>query len=94
MSKFYTFDQNNSGGSFKINAECGIGYNVVIEANSEEEALKRAEGIIYFDGVSNDMDCECCGDRWSRYCDENEVVPSNLEGYVHYLDGRIEEIND
>lgn len=47
---FYTFAQNNSGGSFVIAESIGI----------------------YFDGVECDLDCECCGDRWSRYCDEND----------------------
>jgi hypothetical protein len=31
----------------------------------ETHAISRASGIgIYFDGVSNGIDCKCCGDRW------------------------------
>lgn len=59
---FYTFNQNNSGGSFDYDAERGISAVVIIEADSAEAANERAEQIgLYFDG---DGDCECCGDRW------------------------------
>lgn len=60
---FYKFHQNNSGGQcFKP------AYNVFIEADSADEANRRAEveGILYFDGVMQDRDCRCCGDRWWR----------------------------
>jgi hypothetical protein len=61
MSKFYCFRQNNSGGQF-------IGDVVInIEADSAEEANEIAlDNGIYFDGVEEDKDCECCGDRWYR----------------------------
>ena len=69
---FYTFIQNNSGGSFDHDATAGIGLNVIIEANNEDHAIERAENIgLYLDGVDNGQDCPCCGDRWSRYCDEH-----------------------
>lgn len=62
---FYTFHQNNSGGSFTYNKGRGITEFVVVEADSEEEANERAREIgIYFDGCESGMDCECCGDRW------------------------------
>lgn len=60
---FYHFDQNNSGGRFhNDNRVCN---HVIIEACCAAEANERAEGLgIYFDGVENDQDCACCGDRW------------------------------
>ena len=98
---FYLFVQNNSGGSFHIDAEQGIGVNVAFEANSEEEAIERAKNVIYFDGVSKGIDCGCCGDRWSACTwDEAETVEelnkrkyeSSLEDntmYGHMLDDTI-----
>lgn len=59
---FYHYDQNNSGGAFIEPA-----LNVFVEASSSEEAdaIAEANGL-YFDGVVDDIDCDCCGDRWSR----------------------------
>lgn len=58
---FYTFDQNNSGGSF-IHVPGALSHKVIIEADSAEEANRIAEGLgMYFDG---DGDCSCCGNRW------------------------------
>lgn len=72
---FYLFVQNNSGGYFHNDTEQGIGVNVAFEANSEEEAIKRATNVIYFDGVLEGIDCGCCGDRWSAYTwDEAETI--------------------
>lgn len=98
---FYLFVQNNSGGSFYIDDELGIGVNVAFEANSEEEAIERAKNVIYFDGVSKGLDCPCCGDRWSDYVwyDAETVDTLNANKYIlfvedstmyiHMLDGTI-----
>lgn len=60
---FYYFRQNNSGGSFVYNDK--LTHHVVIEAQSHTVANALAEDMgIYFDGVENDRDCPCCGDRW------------------------------
>jgi hypothetical protein len=60
---WYEFRQNNSGGSFAINDDVSV--YVLIQAASTLEANCKARDIgIYFDGVSNGQDCECCGDRW------------------------------
>lgn len=65
--KFYTFTQNNSGGSFVLDKEKGLTQYVIIQADGTEEANSRAENAgIYFDGVDNRLDCHCCGDRWHR----------------------------
>jgi len=70
---FYTFHQNNSGGYFIFDSDKGISVNVIIEANSADEANDRAEQIgLYFNGVADESDCSCCGDRWYSVWDEND----------------------
>jgi hypothetical protein len=60
--KYYTFNQNNSGGGFDHDPRTGVGVYVIIQAQSEEDAIERAERIgLYFDGRG---DCPCCGNRW------------------------------
>lgn len=62
---FYTYSQNNSGGSFYYDHERGISQWVVVEAQDAIEANYRAGRIgLYFDGVASGDDCDCCGDRW------------------------------
>jgi hypothetical protein len=108
MNKFFTFDQNNPGGSFDYDLEAGISSTVIIEAADYEQANDRAEEIgLYFDGCYNDIDCECCGDRWCRAWDEDgkdkpsiydtdvyEAKASFFRNivFIHYLDGKIEKV--
>lgn len=62
---FYHFRQNNSGGGFDVDTKAGITVNVIVEAQSAAEAVEKAKSIgLYFDGVDEGVDCECCGDRW------------------------------
>lgn len=62
--KWFTFHQNNSGGRFIVNDD--VDFNVIIQANDAAEANELAQRIgIYFNGVDDEYDCECCGDRWS-----------------------------
>ena len=108
-TKFYTFNQNNSGGLFEHDESAGIGYSVAIEATSAKDALRRAEDIgIYFNGCDAGLDCSCCGDRWSDWMDESDgtETPTNgygegsfkggwgIPSYIHYMDGRIEAVPD
>lgn len=66
-TKFFCYNQNNSGGFFKKPAAY-----VVIEAQNAKEADRIAEGIgIYFNGVDSEDDCECCGDRWYKAHDSS-----------------------
>lgn len=72
MSKWYEFNQSNSGGSFDHNPEAGIGKSVWIQADDAEHANYRARRIgLYFHGCNSGIDCRCCGDRWNEaYRDE------------------------
>ena len=64
-TKFFTFSQNNSGGSFDHDDQDGIGLAVIIEAQNSDHACDRAERIgLYFNGCADGRDCPCCGDRW------------------------------
>lgn len=106
MTKFYTFNQNNSGGSFDLDKQNGIAHYVIVEASSAKEANSIGERIgLYFDGEG---DCPCCGNRWYEQCwdDEGEESPKiygknpseNKDMFskpgemccIHYADGRKE----
>jgi len=95
--RFFEFSQNNSGGRFEIDEAKGIGSSVYIEARTANEANEKAERIgIYFDGVDEGRDCECCGDRWfraSEHSGEKKIVLSEVYSfnwhpfvYVHHAD--------
>lgn len=61
--RFYTYVQNNSGGTFTFDESAGITHVVIVQAADCQEANYRAKRIgLYFDG---DRDCLCCGPRWS-----------------------------
>jgi hypothetical protein len=72
---FYKFSQNNSGGEFVENDK--VAHFVIIEANDHNHANQIAESIgIYFDGCEKDIDCDCCGDRWSEVDkDDGDDIP-------------------
>jgi hypothetical protein len=58
-------NQNNSGGSFDTTDT--LCHRLFIEAENDAAAEAKAESLgCYWDGCENDMDCPCCGDRWSR----------------------------
>ena len=59
---WYTYDQNNSGGTFTYDEGFGVSTKVLIQARDYREANRIAQGIgLYFGG---DGDCSCCGSRW------------------------------
>lgn len=77
---FYEFDQNNSGGNFITNDR--LCARVVIEADSSEDAMDKAEELgCYWDGVSKGMDCGCCGDRWYPASGHMNIDAWKKEGY-------------
>lgn len=75
--KFFTYNQNNSGGEFSFDKKRGITHLVIIEASDADHADSRAENIgIYFNGCDDGRDCSCCGDRWSPAYGKGDDVPS------------------
>ena len=68
--KWFTFHQNNSGGKFVVDDTVDV--NVIIQANYADEANELAQRVgIYFNGVADGYDCECCGDRWHKVLDDD-----------------------
>lgn len=98
---FFEYSQNNSGGGFDLDEN--VSYTVYVEADSAEEANKKAEEIgIYFDGIDKGLDCECCGDRWYPAYGEGTELPEmygvplddikekplfKVSAIIHYKDG-------
>ena len=83
---WYSFQQNNSGGSFIIDEIVDI--YVVVEETTMKKAIKRARSIT----KNHRAYCECCGERWSFYEGEIETfdeVPTNLNysAVLYSLDG-------
>lgn len=77
-NKFYEYDQNNSGGFWKLPA-----ISVIIEASSPEEANKIAqENGVYFDDKWDDCP-SCCGSRWydAPYIHNQIPTPSSTDEY-------------
>lgn len=109
MAKFFSFDQNNSGGSFVKDDSAGISEYVIIEANDSQHANRRAEDIgLYFNGCDTGNDCECCGDRWYQVSDSDATEVPESYGkpietakkrmgrknvHVHYLDGTFKKVS-
>ncbi len=102
---FYTYYQNNSGGSWRLDKKRGIAHKVIIEADFATEANIRAEEVgLYFDGNG---DCSCCGNRWDEHWrDEDGTATPEVYGQpareykhdqgwnsvaIHYKDGRVEQ---
>lgn len=77
-TRFFTFDQNNSYGKFVITEDPAIAPYMIFEAVSAADANLWASVYgLYFDGVADGRDCNCCGDRWSEQWsdDRGEDVP-------------------
>ncbi len=71
---FYSYRQNNSGGSFIIDKDVTL--FVIIEADSNGEADNKAEEVgLYFDGCDDGRDCSCCGDRWYKPYGKGDKSP-------------------
>lgn len=92
MTKFYDFDQNNSGGSFITNDK--LCWKLFIEAETYDEAVNKAEELgCYWDGVEEGIDCSCCGDRWYKpygaisfpYKFGKNLSFENIHSYAQYL---------
>ena len=100
-TKFYTFSQNNSGGYFVQDEHAGVCEEVVVEAQSPEDAWSILHHI--GENVSGFWEfCQCCGERWSEpWGDdgtESLVIDTKKtyfreKAFIHYYDGRIERID-
>lgn len=105
-TKFWTENQNNSGGSFDHVPSHGIGYRLCVEATSKRDAELRMQQIID-NYPGRGYDCSCCGQRWSLwlYEEDGTEAPSNygdvtnpltggwgIPSYIHYIDGTIESV--
>lgn len=99
---FYTFSQNNSGGSF-IEDDRVTQY-VIIEANSADAANALAEVYgLYFNGCDDGRDCPCCGDRWYRTWEGEGTEHPEIYGkpaadefqssIIYYQSGTVTRIN-
>ncbi|MBR7654821.1 hypothetical protein KCX83_21225 [Brucella oryzae] len=78
QTRFWTFNQNNSGGSFDFDEDAGITHFTIVEAKDMQHAISRAKEIgIYFDGCDAGIDCPCCGDRWYEpWKDDGDEAPT------------------
>ena len=67
----YNFDQNNCGGYYVKPAQ-----NIIVkDARDEKHAIEIALAAgMYFDGVADGLDCDCCGDRWVPMAQEYDSV--------------------
>jgi hypothetical protein len=91
---FYAYRQNNSGGSFHIDESAGISRCVVVEANSSDEADRKAIEIgLYFNGCEIGRDCSCCGDRWYPTYGEAEAWEIEEGSFIHLLNGNTLTVN-
>jgi hypothetical protein len=76
-TRFFTFDQNNSGGVFDLTDD--VTHWVIIEAEDAAEANAKLEHLGgYFDGCESGRDCSCCGDRWYAQMDEDAGEPEPM----------------
>lgn len=86
QTKFYEFNQNNSGGHFDVDEN--VCHLVIIEAMDEKHAVALFEPMIENQSGS----CPCCGDRWSpEYANEINLDKYKEKGYPvgvysHYPD--------
>lgn len=82
MKNVFVFNQNNSGGYFSDPSR-----NVIVEADSLDEAIKKSEPHFTLCGGSGryaDYDdcgcCPCCGHRWSLpWNDKPEEIEELVE---------------
>jgi hypothetical protein len=81
---WYTYEQNNSGGSFT-----GPALLIAVEAGDPGAADSKAVSVgAYFNGCEDGSDCPCCGDRWHEAYSGRDESPVTDGGAVDsYLAG-------
>ncbi len=85
--KIWHWDQNNSGGSFITDEN--LCSSVYIEAETFDEANAKALSFgIYYDGVADGCDCECCGDRWYQpWNEEKDFSEEKVQKWANQYGG-------
>jgi len=84
----YNFDQNNSGGYYVKPAQ-----NIIVkDARDEKHAIEIAlKAGMYFNGVADGTDCDCCGDRWNgiseEYGDLDKAVADANKSFIDEHNG-------
>ncbi|MCX8008321.1 MAG: hypothetical protein N3A54_01315 [Patescibacteria group bacterium] len=84
--KYFIFEQNNSFGVFDFEENTAL--YAVAEAEDVHSAIERLEKYtdVYFNGVAKNLDCPCCGDRWSAgYHYELSEDPKCLDSFADNL---------
>jgi hypothetical protein len=77
MTRFFTYNQNNSGGVFDLTDD--LTYVVIVEAENADAANEKFESLGgYFNGCEGGIDCDCCGDRWYPAWSEDAGNPEPL----------------
>lgn len=69
---FFHYSQNNSGGIFDFDKGKGITSQVIIEAESYQEANRTMVDLIGDWEGGDGGYCPCCGERWSEALDDKE----------------------
>jgi len=76
QTRFYEFNQNNSGGYFDVDEN--VCHCVIIEAMDKKHAVALFEPMIENQSGS----CSCCGDRWSpEYAGEIKLEEYKEKGW-------------
>lgn len=101
--KWYEFSQNNSGGYF-IQTDSLCEY-VLIEAISYEDAKTKLTNLVDSDNAWGY--CECCGERWCLWGEEDGTDSPTIWGesiytlstsygreqcILHHYEGKIERV--
>lgn len=85
--KLYHYHQSNPGGSLDRSKPLEL----YIQAPTPKVADAIAETYgVYFDGIRNGLDCECCNDRWDRASNYDLVDIEDIDiqrtgTVVHYV---------
>ena len=83
---YFKFRQNNSFGVFKGTPL------IFVQADNADDANRIAQDHgVYFNGVADGVDCDCCGDRWYPVSDDDAQDQPSSYGYgggvTFYRDG-------
>ena len=86
--RYFSYVQNNSGGFYE-----GPAITVIVEAETPEGADASAESVgVYFDPDCN-IDCECCGSRWSSCVDWDDGHEEVEDAFVYLGYGWVDDDN-